>query len=132
MCVREVAVLGKRVYEGLACDVVVPLCGGTCDKMLSCGLHRFHERCHRRHCIETCRIVVIKLCQCGEMKIEICGKRLQCENHKCPDPCQRGACAPCTIMFTISCACGDAHFEVSVLLILDIFLISCSHYFNDF
>lgn len=63
---REVAVLEKRVYEGLACDV-----GGTCDKMPSCGLHRFHERCHRRHCIETCRIVVIKLCQCGEMKIEI-------------------------------------------------------------
>jgi hypothetical protein len=44
----------------------------------------------------------------------------------------RGACAPCTVMFTISCACGDTHFEVSVLLILDIFLISCSHYFNDF
>ncbi|KAJ6909793.1 hypothetical protein NC652_020703 [Populus alba x Populus x berolinensis] len=116
MCVREVAVLGKRVYEGLACDVVVPLCGGTCDKMLSCGLHRFHERWHRRHCIETCRIAVLKLCQCGEMKIEICGKRLQCENHKCPDPCQRGACAPCTVMFTISCACGDTHFEVSVCL----------------
>lgn len=70
-CVREVAVLGKRVYEGLACDVVVPLCGGTCDKMPSWGLHRFHERCHGRHCIETCRIVVIKLCQCGKMKIEI-------------------------------------------------------------
>jgi NF-X1-type zinc finger protein NFXL1 len=70
-CVREVAVLGMRVYEGLACDVVVPLCGGTCDKMPSCGLHRFHERCHRRHCIETCRIVVIKLCQCGKMKIEV-------------------------------------------------------------
>ncbi|KAF9676932.1 hypothetical protein SADUNF_Sadunf08G0054700 [Salix dunnii] len=56
MCASEVAISGKRVYEWLARDVVVPLCGCTCDKMLSCGLLRCHERCHRRHCIETCRI----------------------------------------------------------------------------
>jgi len=62
---------GKRLYEGMACDIVVPLCGGTCDKMLSCGFHRCHERCHRGPCIETCRIVVTKLCRCGGMKKEV-------------------------------------------------------------
>ncbi|XP_061975548.1 NF-X1-type zinc finger protein NFXL2 [Populus nigra] len=141
---------GKRLYEGMACDIVVPLCGGTCDKMLSCGFHRCHERCHRGPCIETCRIVVTKLCRCGGMKKEvpcyqdlacerkcqrmrdcgrhackrrccdgdcppcgeICGKRLRCKNHKCPAPCHRGACSPCPVMFTISCACGETHFEV--------------------
>ncbi|KAJ6900154.1 hypothetical protein NC652_026326 [Populus alba x Populus x berolinensis] len=134
----------------MACDIVVPLCGGTCDKMLSCGFHRCHERCHRGPCIETCRIVVTKLCRCGGMKKEvpcyqdlacerkcqrmrdcgrhackrrccdgdcppcgeICGKRLRCNNHKCPAPCHRGACSPCPVMFTISCACGETHFEV--------------------
>lgn len=28
----------------------------------------------------------------------------------------RGACAPCPIMVTISCACGETHFEVRVHL----------------
>jgi len=26
--------------------------------------------------------------------------------------CCRGACAPCPVMVTISCACGETHFEV--------------------
>ncbi|KAJ9160336.1 hypothetical protein P3X46_025747 [Hevea brasiliensis] len=141
---------GKNVYEGIACDVAVPLCGGTCDKILSCGLHRCHERCHRGGCIETCRLVVTKSCRCGGLKKEvpcyqdltcerkcqrmrdcgrhackrrccdgdcppcgeICGRRLPCKNHKCPAPCHRGACAPCPLMVTISCACGETHFEV--------------------
>ncbi|EXB88390.1 NF-X1-type zinc finger protein NFXL2 [Morus notabilis] len=103
---------GKRVYEGMACDVDVPLCGGTCDKMLSCGFHRCPERCHRGSCIETCRIVVTKSCRCGSLKKEICGRKLRCKNHKCPSPCHRGPCAPCPVMVTISCACGETHFEV--------------------
>ncbi|XP_015877400.3 NF-X1-type zinc finger protein NFXL2 isoform X2 [Ziziphus jujuba] len=141
---------GKRVYEGMACDIAVPLCGATCDKMLNCGFHRCPERCHRGPCIETCRIVVTKSCRCGSLKkevpcyqdlscerkcqilrdcgrhackrrccdgdcppcSEICGRKLRCKNHKCPSPCHRGACAPCPVMVTISCACGETHFEV--------------------
>ncbi|KAK1570332.1 hypothetical protein Q3G72_000358 [Acer saccharum] len=141
---------GKRVYDGMPCDVDVPLCGSTCDKMLSCGLHRCPERCHRGSCIETCRTVINKLCKCRSLKkevpccqdlacerkcqkvrdcgrhackrrccdgdcppcSEICGKRLRCKNHKCPSPCHRGPCAPCPLMVTISCACGEKHFEV--------------------
>ncbi|KAG7999105.1 hypothetical protein I3843_01G290000 [Carya illinoinensis] len=142
---------GKRVYQGMSCDVETPpLCGATCDKTLSCGLHRCHERCHRGLCIETCRIVVSKSCRCGSLKkevpcyqdllcerkcqrmrdcgrhackrrccdgdcppcSEVCGRKLRCKNHKCPSPCHRGVCAPCPVMVTISCACGETHFEV--------------------
>lgn len=147
---RRTCPCGKRVYEGMACDVSVPLCGATCDKMLSCGFHSCPERCHRGQCIETCRTVVIKGCRCGSLKkevpcyqdlacerkcqkvrdcgrhackrrccdgdcppcSEICGKRLRCKNHKCPSPCHRGPCAPCPVMVTISCSCGETHFEV--------------------
>ncbi|KAH9702510.1 NF-X1-type zinc finger protein NFXL2 [Citrus sinensis] len=106
---------GKRVYEGMSCDVAVPLCGATCDKMLSCRIHRCHDRCHRGPCIGTCRMVIAKLCRCRSLKkecqrmrdcgrhackrrccngdcppcSEICGKRLLCKNHKCPSPCHR-------------------------------------------
>ncbi|KAL1336821.1 hypothetical protein HN51_031246 [Arachis hypogaea] len=141
---------GKRVYEGMPCDVTVPLCGATCDKMLSCRYHRCPERCHRGACVETCRTVVKKSCRCGSLRkdvpcyqdlwcerkcqrmrdcgrhackrkccdgdcppcSEVCDRRLRCKNHKCPSPCHRGACAPCPIMVTISCACGETHFEV--------------------
>ncbi|RVW42278.1 NF-X1-type zinc finger protein NFXL2 [Vitis vinifera] len=67
---RRTCPCGKRVYEGMACDVSVPLCGATCDKMLSCGFHSCPERCHRGQCIETCRTVVIKGCRCGSLKKE--------------------------------------------------------------
>lgn len=34
--------------------------------------------------------------------------------------CCRGSCAPCPVMVTISCACGETHFEVRISL-FDIF-----------
>ncbi|KAG9453430.1 hypothetical protein H6P81_006334 [Aristolochia fimbriata] len=141
---------GKVEHKGLACDVAVPTCGSTCEKMLSCGFHRCPERCHRGPCIETCRTVVWKSCRCRSLKkevpcyqdlvcerkcqrvrdcgrhacrrrccdgdcppcSEICGRKLRCNNHKCPSPCHRGACAPCPLMVSISCFCGETHFEV--------------------
>lgn len=69
---------GKRVYEGMTCDVSVPLCGATCGKLLSCGFHRCPERCHHGPCVETCRIVVTKSCRCGSFKkqVHLCISRL--------------------------------------------------------
>ncbi|KAF5192665.1 Nf-x1-type zinc finger protein nfxl1 [Thalictrum thalictroides] len=46
------------------------------------------------------------------LKSQICGRKLRCNNHKCPSPCHRGACAPCPLMVTISCACSETRFEV--------------------
>ncbi|XP_050250780.1 NF-X1-type zinc finger protein NFXL2 [Quercus robur] len=98
---------GKRVYEGMPCDVTTPLCGATCDKTLSCGLHRCHERCHRGTCMETCRIVVIKSCRCGSLRKEVpCYQDLACERkcqimrdcgrHACKRRCCDGDCPPCS------------------------------------
>ncbi|KAI4370536.1 hypothetical protein MLD38_018882 [Melastoma candidum] len=98
---------GKRVYDDMPCDVDVPLCGGTCDKMLSCGFHRCPERCHRGPCIETCRIVVTKSCRCGSLRKEVpCYQDLSCERkcmrmrdcgrHACKRRCCGGDCPPCS------------------------------------
>nr|AAW22876.1 unknown [Solanum lycopersicum] len=66
---------GKIFYEGIACDVMVSVCGATCGKMLSCGFHRCPERCHRGPCVETCRLVVTKSCRCGSYKKQCHGPR---------------------------------------------------------
>ncbi|TQD83366.1 hypothetical protein C1H46_031076 [Malus baccata] len=98
---------GKRMHEGLSCKASVPLCGSTCDKMLSCGYHRCPERCHRGECIETCRTVVIKYCRCGSLKKEVpCHQDLACERkcqrlrdcgrHACKRRCCDGDCPPCS------------------------------------
>ncbi|GFP87793.1 nf-x1-type zinc finger protein nfxl2 [Phtheirospermum japonicum] len=98
---------GKRVHEGMACDVTVPLCGATCDKVLSCGYHSCHERCHRGPCIETCRIMVTKSCRCGSLKKQVpCYQELTCERkcqqvrdcgrHACKRRCCNGDCPPCS------------------------------------
>ncbi|ONK67921.1 uncharacterized protein A4U43_C05F5220 [Asparagus officinalis] len=147
---RRTCPCGKKEYKGVACDVEVPNCGSTCEKMLACGRHRCPERCHRGVCVETCRTVVMKGCRCGSLRKEvpcyqdlvcerkcqgtrdcgrhacrrrccggdcpscpeICGRKLRCNNHKCPSPCHRGDCAPCPLMVSISCSCGETHFEV--------------------
>lgn len=62
---------GKKAYEGMPCDVTLPLCGGTCNKLLSCGFHHCPERCHRGPCIETCRLVVAKMCRCQSLRKEV-------------------------------------------------------------
>ncbi|KAH9702511.1 NF-X1-type zinc finger protein NFXL2 [Citrus sinensis] len=98
---------GKRVYEGMSCDVAVPLCGATCDKMLSCRIHRCHDRCHRGPCIGTCRMVIAKLCRCRSLKKECkfrcnaltdteCQRMRDCGRHACKRRCCNGDCPPCS------------------------------------
>ncbi|KAH9620000.1 hypothetical protein KSS87_005491 [Heliosperma pusillum] len=125
---------GKRIYEGMSCDAEVPLCGSTCDKKLSCGRHRCPDRCHRRPCEETCRLVITKSCRCGGLKkqmtrfpaIKIWYVKGSAQGNVIVGVMlaggaaamgtvrnvQRGPCAPCPLMVTISCACGSTHFEV--------------------
>ncbi|XP_042480948.1 NF-X1-type zinc finger protein NFXL2 isoform X2 [Macadamia integrifolia] len=77
-------------YQDLACE-------RKCQRVRDCGRHA----CRRRCCDGDCP-------PCSE----VCSRKLRCNNHKCPSPCHRGACAPCPIMVTISCFCGETHFEV--------------------
>ncbi|EOY17775.1 Sequence-specific DNA binding transcription factor isoform 1 [Theobroma cacao] len=97
---------GKRVYEGMPCDVAAPVCGATCNKLLNCGFHRCPERCHKGPCVETCRIMVKKSCRCGGLKKEVpCYQDLSCERkclrtrdcgrHACKRRCCDGNCPPC-------------------------------------
>lgn len=45
---------GKALYPDLKCDEQSPLCGGTCGKVLDCGVHACQERCHYGHCNKVC------------------------------------------------------------------------------
>ncbi|CAM8943298.1 unnamed protein product [Rhodiola kirilowii] len=104
---RRTCPCGKKVYEGMSCDVLAPLCGSTCEKLLACGFHKCPERCHRGPCIETCRTVVFKSCRCGGLRKEIpcyqdlacerkCNKVRDCGRHACRRRCCDGDCPPCS------------------------------------
>jgi hypothetical protein len=41
---------GKAVYFDIKCDEKAALCGGTCGKVLDCGVHTCQERCHFGPC----------------------------------------------------------------------------------
>ena len=41
----------------------LPAAGG---KLLSCGVHVCHERCHTGPCPQTCRETVVRSCECGK------------------------------------------------------------------
>ncbi|KAH7677878.1 NF-X1-type zinc finger protein NFXL1 protein [Dioscorea alata] len=103
---RRTCPCGKKEYKGVSCDVNVPTCGSTCEKLLSCGLHRCPERCHRGPCVETCRTVLIKSCRCGSLKKEVpcyqdlvcerkCQRTRDCGKHACRRRCCDGSCPPC-------------------------------------
>ncbi len=62
---------GKIQHTGITCDYVVPTCGSTCEKPLSCQRHRCNERCHYGPCKDTCRVVLTKSCRCGSLKKEV-------------------------------------------------------------
>ncbi|KAE8714837.1 NF-X1-type zinc finger protein NFXL2 [Hibiscus syriacus] len=104
---RRTCPCGERVYEGMPCDGVTPVCGATCNKLLNCGYHRCPERCHKGPCVETCRTMVKKSCRCGGLKKEVpCYQDLSCEKkclrmrdcgrHACRRRCCDGDCPPCS------------------------------------
>ena len=77
----------------LPCTEDVLPCEDTCGKLLECGSHYCHRRCHFGPC-ETCRQIVTKKCRCGKRSKEIpccqvltcdvkCNKLRNCERHPC-------------------------------------------------
>ncbi|PKA62682.1 NF-X1-type zinc finger protein NFXL2 [Apostasia shenzhenica] len=106
---RRTCPCGKKEYKGAPCDADVPTCGSTCEKTMSCGLHRCPERCHRGSCVKTCRTVVFKACRCGSLKKEVpcyqdlicerkCLRMRDCGRHACKHRCCNGECPPCQEM----------------------------------
>lgn len=98
---------GKTQLPHAACDVVVPPCGETCGKLLRCGVHTCHERCHTGPCRTQCREVAVKHCECGKTEKRVqCQETFRCERrctnmrgcgrHPCRRRCCDGvACPPC-------------------------------------
>ncbi len=88
------------------CTFEVPPCGETCEKPLTCAIHKCMQRCHTGEC-EPCRQIVLKKCRCGQKEkflpchvdftCEIkCSKIRNCGKHKCNRKCCNGlSCAPC-------------------------------------
>ncbi|KAL4445363.1 hypothetical protein ABPG77_011188 [Micractinium sp. CCAP 211/92] len=97
---------GKQVLPHAACNVVVPPCGETCGKLLSCGAHRCHERCHTGPCTTVCREMVEKSCECGKTQRTVqchetfrcerrCSETRACGRHPCRRRCCNGQHPPC-------------------------------------
>ncbi len=43
---------------------------------------------------------------------QVCGRRLRCGNHTDPSPCHAGACLPCPLTASVSCACGRTTYSL--------------------
>ncbi|XP_002987702.2 NF-X1-type zinc finger protein NFXL2 [Selaginella moellendorffii] len=115
---RRTCACGKEAYKDLACDVKVPTCGSTCEKLLACGLHRCPERCHAGSCVGTCRVLINKRCRCGSTVKEVpcyqdlvCERKCQhirnCQRHACRRRCCDGDCPPCSEICGKKLRCGN-------------------------
>ncbi|PRP88058.1 NF-X1-type zinc finger protein [Planoprotostelium fungivorum] len=109
-------------------------CGGICNAVLSCGLHRCKEVCHSGPC-QPCTVPQKQECYCGkEEKTRDCGSGvvshrggrtahyscgrpcdslLECGNHRCKDVCHAGPCDPCETSPKVvkNCPCGKIPLE---------------------
>nr|XP_032829270.1 NF-X1-type zinc finger protein NFXL1 [Petromyzon marinus] len=101
----------------LPCTEEVLLCGDTCGRLLSCGVHTCAQRCHRGPC-DTCRQVVEKVCRCGRhskampcLKEYLCDTRCTqqrtCQRHACRRKCCDGNCPQCDQVCARSLSCKN-------------------------
>ncbi|XP_042447184.1 NF-X1-type zinc finger protein NFXL2-like [Zingiber officinale] len=115
---RRTCPCGKKEHKGVSCDTDVPTCGSTCDKMLSCRIHRCPERCHCGPCVEACRSVIMKSCRCGGLKKEVpcyqdlvCERKCQqvrdCGRHTCKRRCCDGDCPLCPEICSRKLRCNN-------------------------
>ncbi|OQR76638.1 NF-X1-type zinc finger protein-like [Tropilaelaps mercedesae] len=110
---------GRTTRTDISCtQLKVPTCLNTCEKVLSCGMHRCWERCHEGEC-PTCSESVTKSCRCGAKKRQLqCGKDFICDikcgrqkscGHICSRKCcpPNEECPPCTIVCNRKLQCGN-------------------------
>ncbi|XP_061121370.1 transcriptional repressor NF-X1 [Syngnathus typhle] len=103
-------------------------CGEACGAMLNCGRHACAQVCHGGSC-QPCQLRVQQACYCGVSTREIpcgtdedgldasgdfscqktCGNMLNCEIHRCQQPCHPGSCPPCPRSPSVvkTCPCGQ-------------------------
>lgn len=109
-------------------------CGGTCGKMLDCGIHTCQDTCHDGQC-SPCPFTPARVthCPCGKstqrslisqgktvertsctdaigLCDSICDKMLSCgppsSPHSCKSRCHTGECPPCPLTTSVRCRCG--------------------------
>lgn len=98
-------------------------CGKTCKKQLFCGKHVCNNPCHAGDC-KPCPKKSIQRCRCGaQQKLrdcstpiwqcdKVCGKKLDCGNHKCEEICHSGPCSPCPLTKQRTCPCGKTKYQL--------------------
>lgn len=94
-------------------------CGQVCEKEFkpSCG-HKCLLLCHPGPCPPCPKMVTItcyckkakpvpRRCSAKEWSCQLpCGRKLQCEQHKCEQPCHKGDCQSCPRVSKQRCLCG--------------------------
>ncbi|KAJ4462343.1 putative Transcriptional repressor NF-X1 [Paratrimastix pyriformis] len=110
-----------RCGDDAGCGVFLPgrSCGGVCERVLSCGLHRCRQPCHAGDC-PPCQHVEVATCHCGALTREMpcgttafscgkpCGRTFACGVHSCQLPCHEGPCPVCPLdpSQVSTCPCG--------------------------
>lgn len=133
---RKACFCGKRVREE-KCSQPVSSCDEVCGRDLTCGNHQCELTCHPGAC-NTCTKVLNLECFCGRHRKEklcknlgisttdgnlryscneLCGKVLDCGNHRCQSICHPGDCTGCRFLNenVKSCPCGSTRLERSIL-----------------
>lgn len=105
------------------------VCEDKCEKVLSCGVHKCQEECHKSDC-KPCVASIEMNCFCGkESKTEtccadnalitkyscnkVCDLPLGCDNHRCELTCHPQKCGTCLLSpeFIKTCPCGRTKVE---------------------
>ena len=97
-------------------------CGGTCGKLLACGVHMCESQCHAGPCAGCHREGEFS-CRCGRERARrrcaerefgcggVCGGALPCGKHRCERECHAGECGACPLSGRKSCPCGKKSYE---------------------
>ncbi|XP_054708933.1 NF-X1-type zinc finger protein NFXL1-like [Uloborus diversus] len=107
---------GKNIVSLPCTENIVP-CGDTCDKLLSCELHRCTQRCHLGPC-EKCLQMRVMKCRCGLREKSVpcckeyvcdikCKRKRDCGRHFCNKKCCIGNCSPCEVVCGRTLNCGN-------------------------
>ncbi|KAH1004003.1 hypothetical protein HUJ04_003825 [Dendroctonus ponderosae] len=99
-------------------------CGNRCGKLLSCDKHSCADACHSGDC-KPCAKKSIQKCMCSsQQKLrdcafpiwqceKVCGKPLDCGNHKCDETCHAGVCNSCVLTKPRTCPCGKSTYNLA-------------------
>lgn len=112
-----------KLHLNISCTEEVRSCGDTCEKLLSCGIHRCMDRCHKGPC-PKCRQLVNKRCPCKQSRKQVqcwqdyvcdrkCTRKRNCLRHQCKKKCCTGNCPPCPEVCGRRLTCGNHKCEMA-------------------